>query len=219
VLEAPWDRGTKARRAPGSRRCGATGPAWLRRAADQERHARQCGQLALVGAGGARGVQALREGHARGEHHVHALAHRTVPQRLRQMALADAAGSDDRPVVRAARIQVVIAPHHRWREGDYKGWKHMNPSQVRANQSQGFAAGSWGGEFHSKFGPQDGDVVALEHWAKSGFANTINRRPSSLPSRSRAPLIPRMKGIHLDLRGSRALTRSVCCPIVCRSFS
>jgi hypothetical protein len=30
--------------------------------------------------------------------------------------------------VRAAHIQVIIIPHHRWREGDYKGWKHMNPS-------------------------------------------------------------------------------------------
>jgi nicotinamidase-related amidase len=74
------------------------------------------------------------------------------------------------PAIRAARIQVVIVPHHRWREGDYKGWKHMNPSQVRANQAQGFAAGSWGGEFHPEFGPHHGDVVVLEDWAQSGFA-------------------------------------------------
>jgi nicotinamidase-related amidase len=76
------------------------------------------------------------------------------------------------PAIRAARIQVMIVPHHRWRESDYKGWKHMNPSQVRANQAQAFAAGSWGGEFHPEFGPRDGDVVVLEHWAQSGFANT-----------------------------------------------
>jgi nicotinamidase-related amidase len=76
------------------------------------------------------------------------------------------------PAIRAARIQVVIVPHHRWREGDYKGWKHMNPTQVRGNQIQGFAAGTWGGEFHPEFGPCDGDVVVLEHWAQSGFANT-----------------------------------------------
>src|SRR5712691_10500143 len=76
------------------------------------------------------------------------------------------------PAIRAARIQVVIVPHHRWRESDYKKWKHMNPSQVRANQAQSFAAGSWGGEFHPEFGPQHGDVVVLEHWAQSGFANT-----------------------------------------------
>jgi len=76
------------------------------------------------------------------------------------------------PAIRAARIQVIIVPHHRWREGDYVGWKHMNPTQVRANQSHGFAAGTWGGEFHPEFGPRDGDVVVLEHWGQSGFANT-----------------------------------------------
>src|SRR3984893_9668521 len=31
------------------------------------------------------------------------------------------------PAIRAARIQVVIVPHHRWREGDYVGWKHIKP--------------------------------------------------------------------------------------------
>jgi len=71
------------------------------------------------------------------------------------------------PAIRAARIQVVIVPHHRWREGDYAGWKHMNPTQVRANQSHGFSAGSWGGEFHPEFGPRDGDVVVLEHWGRA----------------------------------------------------
>jgi len=43
------------------------------------------------------------------------------------------------PAIRAARIQVLIVRHHRWREGDYKGWKHMNPSQVRGNEMSGFA--------------------------------------------------------------------------------
>ena len=76
------------------------------------------------------------------------------------------------PAVREARIQVVIVPHHRWREGDYKGWKHMNPTQIQTNRTEGFAAGSWGGEFHPEFGPRDGDVVALEHWGQSGFADT-----------------------------------------------
>jgi nicotinamidase-related amidase len=76
------------------------------------------------------------------------------------------------PAVRAAHIQVFIVPHHRWREGAYKGWKHMNPSQIRANEDQDFAAGTWGGEFHPEFGPREGDVVVLEHWAQSGFANT-----------------------------------------------
>jgi nicotinamidase-related amidase len=76
------------------------------------------------------------------------------------------------PAIRAAHIQVVIVPHHRWRDGDFNGWKHMNPTQVRVNQTQTFAAGTWGGEFHPEFGPCDGDVVVHEHWAQSGFANT-----------------------------------------------
>jgi nicotinamidase-related amidase len=91
---------------------------------------------------------------------------------------ADAVGFYDNmrkliPAVRAAHIQVFIVPHHCWREGDYKGWKHINPSQMRANEDQSFAAGTWGGEFHPEFGPREGvDVIVLEHWAQSGFANT-----------------------------------------------
>jgi nicotinamidase-related amidase len=90
---------------------------------------------------------------------------------------ADAVGFYDNmrkliPAVRAAHIQVFIIPHHRWREGAYKGWKHINPSQIRSNEEQAFAAGTWGGEFHPEFGPREGDVIVLEHWAQSGFANT-----------------------------------------------
>jgi nicotinamidase-related amidase len=29
-----------------------------------------------------------------------------------------------------------------------------------------------GSEFHPEFGPLEGDVVVLEHWAQSGFANS-----------------------------------------------
>ncbi|HEY9491094.1 MAG TPA: isochorismatase family cysteine hydrolase [Nitrososphaeraceae archaeon] len=90
---------------------------------------------------------------------------------------ADAGGFYDNmrkliPAVRAAHIQIIIVPHHRWREGAYKRWKHMNPSQIRSNEEQAFAAGTWGGEFHPEFGPREGDVIVLEHWAQSGFANT-----------------------------------------------
>jgi len=65
------------------------------------------------------------------------------------------------PAMRAARIQVFIVPHHRWQESDFKGWKHTNPYMWNL-----------GGEFHPEFGPLEGDVVVLEHWAQSGFANT-----------------------------------------------
>lgn len=76
------------------------------------------------------------------------------------------------PAIRAAHIQVFVVPHHRWRKGAYAGWNHMNPDQIRAERIQPFADGSWGGEFNPEFGPQAGDVVLLEHWAQSGFANT-----------------------------------------------
>jgi len=32
--------------------------------------------------------------------------------------------------------------------------------------------GTWGGEIRREFEPQPGDIVALEHWCSSGFANT-----------------------------------------------
>jgi ureidoacrylate peracid hydrolase len=50
--------------------------------------------------------------------------------------------------------------------------------EVRRPSSEGgvsrktFQYGSWGGEIRSELAPQRGDVVALEHWCSSGFANT-----------------------------------------------
>jgi hypothetical protein len=41
----------------------------------------------------------------------------------------------------------------------------MNPLQIRSNESQIFAAGTWAGEFHPEFGPREGNVVVIEHWA------------------------------------------------------
>ena len=35
-----------------------------------------------------------------------------------------------------------------------------------------FEHGTWGGEIRREFAPQSGDIVALEHWCSSGFANT-----------------------------------------------
>ncbi len=73
---------------------------------------------------------------------------------------------------RKAGIQVFIVPHRRWQPGDYKGWHHPNPTQRLVMERHTFAAGSWGGEWHPDFAPQDGDVVIKEHWAQSGFSNT-----------------------------------------------
>ena len=76
------------------------------------------------------------------------------------------------PAARAANIQVFILPHHRSHPGDFDGWQHMTPFQKQVAPMQGFAVGTWGGEFNTEFGPQDGDVVIQEHWTQSGFANT-----------------------------------------------
>ncbi|WP_397448226.1 isochorismatase family cysteine hydrolase [Pseudomonas sp. NA-150] len=74
--------------------------------------------------------------------------------------------------VRGAGMQVFILPHHRSHPGDFDHWKHMNPVQIAARDSQMFAVGSWGGEWNPEFGPKEGDVIVHEHWAQSSFANT-----------------------------------------------
>jgi nicotinamidase-related amidase len=74
--------------------------------------------------------------------------------------------------IRNAGIPVFIVPHHRWEPGDYEGWDHPNPDQISSGKMQTFAKGTWGGEWHPEFAPQQGDVIIKEHWAQSGFANT-----------------------------------------------
>jgi nicotinamidase-related amidase len=78
--------------------------------------------------------------------------------------------SNLKSIVAAARIFVV--PHHRWEPGDYIHWKHANPRQLAGAKNQIFAKGTWGGEWHPDFVPQEGDIIIKEHWAQSGFANT-----------------------------------------------
>ncbi|GAA1923510.1 cysteine hydrolase family protein [Streptantibioticus ferralitis] len=73
---------------------------------------------------------------------------------------------------REAGVQVVFVPHRRWEPGDYETWDHPNPTQRAIMKRHSFARGTWGGEFHPDFQPQEGDIVAHEHWAQSGFANT-----------------------------------------------
>src|SRR5438132_1292976 len=81
-----------------------------------------------------------------------------------------------RQVLAAARargIQVFIAPHHRWREGDqHSHWVTMPPVQAAAAEARVFADGTWGGSFHPGFEPLPGEVVAQEHWLSSGCGNT-----------------------------------------------
>jgi len=73
---------------------------------------------------------------------------------------------------RNAGFRVFYALHHRYRAGDYETWKYMAPVQKAAWSSKAFEHGTWGGEIREEFKPQPGDIVALEHWGSSGFANT-----------------------------------------------
>jgi len=73
---------------------------------------------------------------------------------------------------RNAKLRVFYAMHHRFRPGDYESWKYIAPVQKAAWSHKTFEYGTWGGEVRTEFAPQPGDIVALEHWCSSGFANT-----------------------------------------------
>jgi ureidoacrylate peracid hydrolase len=73
---------------------------------------------------------------------------------------------------RKAELRLFYALHHRYRPGDYETWKYIAPTQKAAWLGKTFENGTWGGEIRREFEPQPGDIVALEHWCSSGFANT-----------------------------------------------
>jgi ureidoacrylate peracid hydrolase len=73
---------------------------------------------------------------------------------------------------RTAGLRVFYALHRRYRPGDYETWASLAPIQKAAWSRQAFEDGTWGGEIRAEFRPQAGDIVALEHWCSSGFANT-----------------------------------------------
>ena len=73
---------------------------------------------------------------------------------------------------RKAGLRVYYALHHRYRPGDYETWKYIAPIQLRTWHRRTFEAGTWGSELREGFEPHPVDVVALEHWCSSGFANT-----------------------------------------------
>ena len=78
-------------------------------------------------------------------------------------------------VLNAARtsgLHVFYALHHRYRPGDYQTWKYIAPIQRAAWVHKTFEAGTWGGEIRAEFAPEPGEIVAMEHWCSSGFANT-----------------------------------------------
>jgi ureidoacrylate peracid hydrolase len=73
---------------------------------------------------------------------------------------------------RSAGLRVFYALHHRYRPGDYESWEYIAPIQKAAWSRKTFEHGTWGGEIPPEFTPQQGDIVAQEHWCSSGFANT-----------------------------------------------
>jgi ureidoacrylate peracid hydrolase len=98
-----------------------------------------------------------------------------VWDRLKDVAEANQCVPHMRQVLEAARkadIRVFYALHRRYRPGDYESWKYMAPIQKAAWSHKTFEHGTWGGEIRGEFAPQPGDIVALEHWCSSGFANT-----------------------------------------------
>ena len=95
--------------------------------------------------------------------------------RLRAVAEANSCVPHMSQVLNAARkagLRVFYVMHHRYRPGDYETWKYIAPVQKAAWLSKSFEQGTWGGEIRSEFAPQAGEIVALEHWGSSGFANT-----------------------------------------------
>ena len=98
-----------------------------------------------------------------------------VWDRLKGVAKANKCVPNMLQVLNAARkteLRVFYALHHRYRPGDYESWKYIAPIQKAAWSRKTFEYGTWGGEVRSEFAPQPGDIVALEHWCSSGFANT-----------------------------------------------
>ena len=98
-----------------------------------------------------------------------------VWDRLRDVAEANGCVPNMLQVLNAARraeLRVFYALHRRYRPGDYETWKYIAPIQKAAWLRKTFEDGTWGGEIRIEFEPQPGDIVALEHWCSSGFANT-----------------------------------------------
>jgi nicotinamidase-related amidase len=98
-----------------------------------------------------------------------------VWDRLKGVAEANGCVPHMMQVLNAAReshISVFYALHRRYRPGDYETWKYIAPIQRGAWSRKTFEYGTWGGEVRREFEPKPGEVVALEHWCSSGFANT-----------------------------------------------
>jgi nicotinamidase-related amidase len=74
--------------------------------------------------------------------------------------------------VRAAGIQVVIAPHRRWRPGDVAGWQRPARPHLTLRDGKVYEDGGFGGQWYPDLAPRAGDIVAAEHWGETGFMHT-----------------------------------------------
>jgi len=95
--------------------------------------------------------------------------------RLKAVASANGCVPHMLQVLNAARkvgLRVFYALHHRYRIGDYETWEYIAPIQKAAWSRKTFEHGTWGGEIRLELTPQPSDIVTLEHWCSSGFANT-----------------------------------------------
>jgi nicotinamidase-related amidase len=90
-----------------------------------------------------------------------AVANQCVPNMLEVLTAA-----------RRAQVRVFYALHRRYRPGDYETWNHVAPVQRTAWLRKTVEDGTWGGEIRAEFLPRPGEIIALEHWCSSGFANT-----------------------------------------------
>ena len=70
------------------------------------------------------------------------------------------------------QLRVFYALHHRYRPSNYETWKDHCASSEGRVVAKDLRVRHVGGEIRSEFAPQPGDIVALEHWCSSGFANT-----------------------------------------------
>jgi ureidoacrylate peracid hydrolase len=98
-----------------------------------------------------------------------------VWDRIRGVAEANGCVAHMLQVLNAARsagLRVFYVMHRRYRPGDYETWSYIAPIQKAAWKSRSFEYGTWGGEIRAGFEPKPGEIVTLEHWCSSGFANT-----------------------------------------------
>ncbi len=73
---------------------------------------------------------------------------------------------------RERKILVIYAPHRHTDKGDYMNWRFLSPSHQGSKNTALFEKGSWGAQFHQELLPEEGDLIAQNHWTASGFANT-----------------------------------------------